>query len=479
MLRRVFETAIREFRATALTKAFIFGTFVLPVVIWGVLGAAGAAGLFNPTPEPLVGTIAIIDRTNGDSVAPKVEAYFDPAAQKARADANAARMREFAQQFGLMAAPTTDDGAEAAPPTEAPAQDGETAPEEGEAADSAAPAGPPQDEVRVTLLDDEIELASLDERIRNGELLAAALIDGNSLAPDKGVFSLKTAQSVKRQQANKIENAIEDAIIAQRFEMQSLDRALASSLSSRPRAQAATVTESGETKGGDAAQVFVPLAAVMLLLMAIFIGASYLLMSTVEEKNSRVMEVLLSAISPLELMTGKIIGQGLVGLVILVIYGGVGIYAARQFNFGDFVGPGMLTLLTVYFLIGYFMFAAVMAAIGSAVTEIREAQSLQGPVFGVVILFVYLAIFAGMQDTNNMLSRVLSFVPPAIPFVMPMRLANPAAPPATWEIAATIAIGLVSVVVLVWAAAKIFRIGVLMYGKPPSLMGLIKWIRMA
>jgi ABC-2 type transport system permease protein len=478
----VYETAIREFRATALTKAFIFGTFVLPVVIWGVLGAAGAAGLFNPTPEPLVGTIAIIDRTDGDAVAPKVEAYFDPAAQQARAEANAERMRQFAEQFGLLNAPATNGEAaeEAATPDDAEQAAAAAEREaEGESDDATATAGPLPDEVRVTLLADDTDLASLDERIRSGELLAAALIDADSLAPDKGVFALKTAQSVKRQQAEKIENAIEDAIIAQRFEMQALDRALASSLSLRPRAQAATVTETGETRGGEAAQVFVPLAAVMLLLMAIFIGASYLLMSTVEEKNSRVMEVLLSAISPLELMTGKIIGQGLVGLVILVIYGGVGIYAARQFNFGDFVGPGMLTLLTVYFLIGYFMFAAVMAAIGSAVTEIREAQSLQGPVFGVVILFVYLAIFAGMQDTNNMLSRVLSFVPPAIPFVMPMRLANPAAPPATWEIVATIAIGLVSVVVLVWAAAKIFRIGVLMYGKPPTLMGLIKWIRMA
>ena len=477
MLRRVFETAIREFKATALTRAFIFGTFVLPVVIWGVLGAAGAAGLFNPTPEPLVGTVAIIDRTENDGVAPLVGQYFDPAAQRARAEARADAARQAMSEWGILGTQTEPAQDEATP--DETDQDGADAEPAEEPSAAPTPQAPPPDQVEVETLPDDTELASLDDRIRGGELLAAAVVDADSLAPDNGVFTLKTAQSVKRQQADKIESAFRDAIIGRRYELQSLDRDLASTLNSRPRAQVATVTETGETAGGEAAQVIVPLASVMLLLMAIFIGASYLLMSTVEEKNSRVMEVLLSAISPLELMTGKIIGQGLVGLVILVIYGGVGVYAAGQFDIGDFVQPGLLALLTIYFLIGYFMFAAVMAAIGSAVTEIREAQSLQGPVFGVVILFVYLAIFAGMQDTNNTLSRVLSFVPPAIPFVMPMRLANPAAPPPTWEIVTTIAIGLVSVVVLVWAAAKIFRIGVLMYGKPPSLMGLVKWIRMA
>ena len=91
------------------------------------------------------------------------------------------------------------------------------------------------------------------------------------------------------------------------------------------------------------------------------------------------MEVLLSAISPLELLTGKILGQGAVGLLILLIYGGLGFVVGQQFNILDLISPGMLALLVVYFLIGYFMIAAVMAAIGSAVNEIREAQALQGP----------------------------------------------------------------------------------------------------
>lgn len=477
MLRRVYETAIREFKATALTKAFIFGTFVLPVVIWGVLGAAGAAGLFNPAPDPLVGTIGVIDRTEGDGVAPLVEEHFDPEAQAARAEARRRQVRAFSEQFGLM----PPDQAPAAAPEPDPQQT--TGQEEATPEEAAAPAPPVQaealDRVVVESLPDAQAPDDFDDRIRAGDYLAVALIDDASLDPERNRFILKTAQTLKREQANRLERALTDAIVARRFALSGIDRDAADSLSRTPRAEKATVTETGQTSGGEAAQVIVPMAAIMLLAMAIFIGASYLLMSTVEEKNSRVMEVLLSAISPLELMTGKIIGQGLVGLVILVIYGGVGVYASQMFDLGDFVQPGLLALLLVYFLIGYFMFAAVMAAIGSAVTEIREAQSLQGPVFGVVILFIYGGIFAGMQDTNSTLSRVLSYVPPATPFIMPMRLANPAAPPPAWEIVLTILIGAASVVAMVWAAAKIFRIGVLMYGKPPSLLGLLKWIRMA
>jgi ABC-2 type transport system permease protein len=164
-------------------------------------------------------------------------------------------------------------------------------------------------------------------------------------------------------------------------------------------------------------------------------------------------------------------------LLILFVYGGLGLVVGQRFDMLGLLSPMMLVLMVVYFLIGYFMIAAIMAAIGSSVNEIREAQALQGPVIGVLILGIYLAMFAGMSDTNNTLSRVLSFIPPITPFVMPMRIGNPAAPPPAWEIGATIVLGILGVVVCVWGAAKIFRIGVLMYGKPPTLKGMIGLLR--
>ena len=158
-------------------------------------------------------------------------------------------------------------------------------------------------------------------------------------------------------------------------------------------------------------------------------------------------------------------------------YGGVAVFAAAQGGLMDLIPTSTLVLVIAYFFIGYFLYGAIFAAIGAAVTEMREAQALQMPVIGVAILLIYVAMFAAMQDTNSMISRVLSFVPPVTPFVMPMRLGNTAAPPAMWEVAGTLVIGVISVYAAVWAGAKIFRIGVLMYGKPPSVGTLVKWLR--
>jgi ABC-2 type transport system permease protein len=457
MFRRVYEVAIREFKATAFTKAFVIGTFVLPVVIWGVLLAAGAAGLFNPTQPPVVGVVAIIDQTERGAVSEVLAERFAP--ERLRLD----REREI-ERIKEELARTTDGLLPEQATTQAMASVESRLGPVPEVTIEKAPAGADWDALR--------------DRVRAGELLAAVRVDEDSITPP-GRYDVATGGDAKRQVIQKIEQSVADSIIDARFRDAAFDRSEVETLLRRPSAKAVTMTATGETRGGGMAQIIVPMGAVFLLVMAIFIGASYLLMSTVEEKNSRVMEVLLSAISPMELMTGKIVGQGLVGLTIIIIYGGLSVIAAVQFGLMSFVSPIMLALLVVYFLIGYFMYAALMAAIGAAVTEIREAQSLQGPVFGVVILLIYLGVFAGVNDTNNTLARVLSYVPPVTPFVMSMRIGNPAAPPPAWEIAATIGIGIVSVIVMVWAAAKVFRVGVLMYGKPPSLLGLVKWIRYA
>jgi len=456
MMRKILSTAVREFKATALTKAFIFATFVLPVIIWAVLGGIAALGLFDAKPAPIVGTIGVIDRTEGDVILSRLEERFAPdnirAEYEADIEAAIARIRENAPEGVPMPEAQLREAAEAA-------------------------VGPIP-EVTLETLPDDTGPESKNQALAGGELIAVIAIDQAAIDAPPGEYRLIKAQRVKARVSDKIVDAVDDAVIEQRFQNESLDLARIDTLRQPPRTRGLTVSTTGEAaEGGEAVEKLIPIASIVIMMMAIFTGAGYLLTSTVEEKSSRVMEVLLSAISPMQLMVGKLIGQGLVGLTTFLVYSALAIFAAIQFDVFQFISATSLVLLVVYFLMGYFMYAALFGAVGSAVSDMREAQALQGPLFGVIALAIYPAIFAGINDPNNTLSKVMSYIPVSIPFIMPMRVSNPAEPAGWGEIAASLVIGWGTVIALTWASAKIFRVGVLMYGKPPSLLGLLKWMR--
>jgi len=471
-MRKILATAYREFKATALTKGFVFGTFILPVLIWAVLGAAFAFGLFDRDVKPIQGSIAVVDTTPDEFFARGLESYFDQERQEAlRQQRVAATKSEIEERTkGLPG--------------------GETA---------AGMADPenlirPAPEVTIENAGADATIDDLRARVSSGDLLAVIVAWPETLEPPRefsedatpeereaakeNTYELYLSPSVERDIADDIRSGVESIVLDRRFESAGMDLTTTRRMLSRPRTDVQRFNEAGEVKqANEALETLLPLAPAIFLVIAILTGASYLLMSTVEEKNSRVMEVLLSGISPMQLMTGKVLGQGLVGLVILVVYGGTGVAAAIAFLSGYDFPMAAVWFTIAYFFIGYFMFAGIFAAIGSAVNEIREAQALQGPVMGVIILLVYLAIFAGVNDTNSTLTRVMSFVPISSPFVMPMRLANAQAPPAMWEVLVSLALGVLGVIFFIWASAKIFRVGVLMYGKPPTLKGLLGWVR--
>jgi len=457
MIRKILSTAFREYKATALTKGFIFATFVLPLLMWAVLGVMFALGLFDAKPSPIVGTIGVIDRTDGDVILERLEARFDPEtlAREYEEDVQAAleSVRSSAPE-GMMS--------------------------EAQARSAAEAAIGPVPEVTIEALPDDTDPESRKTELASGDLIAVLSIDESTIEDTPGAYTLLKSQGVKARVSSKIIDAVDQSVVEERFERANLDLARVNELRRPPRTVDVTVSKTGETtEAGNVIEFVIPVVSVVISIIAIFTGAGYLLTSLVEEKSSRVMEVLLSAISPMQLMTGKLLGQGLVGLTTFLVYSALGIFAAIEFGVFQFISPLALALLVAYFLIGYFMYAALFAAVGSAVSDMREAQALQGPLFGVMFLFIYAGMFAAINDPNNLVSRVLSLFPFATPFIMPMRVANPAVEIAAWEIWASLAIGVVTVAALVWASAKIFRVGVLMYGKPPSLVGLFKWIRYA
>jgi ABC-2 type transport system permease protein len=179
----------------------------------------------------------------------------------------------------------------------------------------------------------------------------------------------------------------------------------------------------------------------------------------------------------MELMVGKILGQLVVGLLVLALYMSLGLVALVSFATFGLLDPKLIVFLIVFFLIAYVTMAAFMAAVGSAVSELREAQGLMTPVM-LMIMIPWVLWMPISRDPNSAFAVVLSFVPPVSSFVMMLRMAS-AAPPPIWQALLAVATGIAGALASLWFAAKVFRIGLLMFGKPPNFATLVRWARMA
>jgi ABC-2 type transport system permease protein len=174
-------------------------------------------------------------------------------------------------------------------------------------------------------------------------------------------------------------------------------------------------------------------------------------------------------------MTGKILGQGLVSAVMLFMYGALAGAALLMFGTPGLVAPLHVACFVVYFLVAYFTTAAAMASIGSAVNDMHDAQTLMVPTMMALLFLPMLLMFPASQNPGGVIATVFSFVPPVIPYVMMVRIASAEVP--AWQIAVSMGVGVGSTLACLWMAAKIFRVGVLMCGKPPSPLEMLKWVR--
>lgn len=451
-LRNVYDVAAREFKATAMTKAFVFGVFLFPVIIMGVVFIAG--GLFDTPDKQLKGTVGVLDQSGPEgAVAAALERAFEPEKLKEAYETKKAELQQKIDDMNL-------------PPTMK---------SQAKKAIKKLPTAP--DDVKIVRVASVDEVEAEKEAVRKGDRLALVVVTPESFAGE-GKYQIWAAKNLDIELSRDLRDAAAKAIVDTRLTGAGLPLEQVRKLSLRPEADRRTVTESGSAKDLGELQLLLPMIFMMLLWISVFSAGQYLLTTTIEEKSSRVMELLLSAVSPMQLMTGKILGQGLVGLVILAVYGGIGVVAAVQFAVMDIVPVDKLVWTGVYFVIAYFLIASMMAAIGSAVNEMREAQSLMG--VAMVILIIPMVLWMPIiRQPNSTFSTIASFIPPMTPFVMALRLGQSSEVIPTWQVWATTAVGALSVLIAVWAASKIFRVGVLMYGKPPTPLQMLKWLRQA
>lgn len=211
---------------------------------------------------------------------------------------------------------------------------------------------------------------------------------------------------------------------------------------------------------------------VMMLFFAIFNSGGSFMRGISEEKNNRVIEILISSVTPGELMTGKILGLGSVGLTQILIWGLLGTLLGG--NALDFLSPFLLICFTIYFILGFLMYAGLFSVVGSVLSSEQDIQPVQAVLSMIGILPVALAILV-LQDPDSLLVAVLSYVPLLTPTLMILRMVISA--PSVIQILSTMAVLFFSLIVTLRLASKIFHVALLMHGKKPSFREIMKWAR--
>lgn len=326
---------------------------------------------------------------------------------------------------------------------------------------------------------------SLNEAVNSGTLYAYFVIPPDPLSAGAGTYVSNNVSD--SQLRDWFEGHATEVVRKQRIaRLSGVTEADARSLLASFDFKELKVTSSGSTEAVSSstkASGFAPVAFVYLLWIAVFTAAQMLLTNTVEEKSNRLIEVLLSSVSPMQLMSGKVLGIALTGLTIVVSWVVTAIVGTKlipdgsplaKLDLATIIGdPLYLTSFVVYFLAGYLLYAAILVALGSVCDSLKEAQNLLQPIF-VLLIVPLLAMVPVVQDPNGMIAKVMTYIPIYTPFLMMNRAGGP--PPVMEYVVSSVVI-VVSLVIAFWAAGKIFRIGILMTGKPPRIREILGWLR--
>ena len=323
----------------------------------------------------------------------------------------------------------------------------------------------------------ESRLPALNEEVREGKIAGFVVLPRGVLNEERIAFHAKNVSDFGN--TRRLENALNTAITERRFGLVGINAEEVRKLSREVDLE--IVNQQGESEGGQT--FFLAYALLMILYITILVYGIAVLRGVIEEKQSRIIEVLLSSVRPFQLMLGKLVGIGLVGLTQYVVWALSGIVvstiaAAYAVGLTTFKLPRisgtLMFFFVVYFLLGYFLFATLYAMVGAIVSSEEDGQQMQMPV---TLLMVIPMVFSSaiLRSPNSNLSVALSLVPFFSPVLMFMRICLQQPP--FWQIALSIVSMIGSILGAVWIAAKIYRVGILMYGKRPTLPEIARWLK--
>ena len=282
-----------------------------------------------------------------------------------------------------------------------------------------------------------------------------------------------------------IRDALNISVRSQRLADARIDETMLVGLSQNVRFESKSISETGEEKDSDMLYLASLVIGMMIYIMLTIYG-QVIMGAVVEEKETRIAEILFSSARPFTLMFGKLVGVGLAGLTQMSIWvaslAAIVGFLAMQSDMNAVISslpnitPVMIAYFFVFFIVGYFIYASIFALIGSVVTSVQEGGQFSFPPIMVMLIGFYFS-FAVIRDPNSSLSFWVSIAPLFAPMTMPVRIL--AEMPPFWQIALAILLNCLAIAGLVWLASRVYRVGMLMYGKRATIPEIWKWIRQA
>lgn len=454
-MRKILVVAKREYLATVRSKAFIISIVLMPILMGGGMFAQR---LLRGVVDTADKRIVVVDRTG--KLLP--------------------RLIESAQKHN----------------TSSEVFDPETHKQIG--AKYIIEPGPDHD------LNDEERLA-LSQRVKDRKIFAFVEIPANVVQPSKNAFDF-----IKKKIKASIESAAKGGPGADQIDLCSenatqfeltrwLQREL-NNLISAERLKTAKVnpelvtfatlgvdvesmglytrSPDGQIKKAEAtnreAAIFVPMVIMMLMFMVIMVAAQPLMTSVLEEKSLRIAEVLLGSASPFQIMMGKLIGNVGVSLTMITVYMAGGVFLLRYYEMPNLITRDIIIWFVIYQILAIFIYGSVFIAIGAACSDIKEAQSYLTPVM-LTLVFPMMVWFQVLREPMGKFATWISLFPPCTPMLMVMRMAATKTLP-IWQPLVGVALVVLAVIACVFAAGRIFRIGLLAQGKAPKPAELMRWI---
>jgi ABC-2 type transport system permease protein len=321
----------------------------------------------------------------------------------------------------------------------------------------------------------------LNARVRKGELGVYLVLPEKILEEGRAEYYGRNVSDPIT--TSHLRHSLNRAVVEQRLREANIDQNRVRRLSREIDLETTKVSESGverDSGGGFALAMFVG----FFIYMAILMYGQLILSSVVEEKTTRVSEVLFSSVKPFHLMLGKLAGIALVAITQYVIWAvafgafalyGVGMLASRGMDVPlPRLPPSFAVYALLFFLLGFLMYATIYLLVAAMVTTEKEAGQMAMPLILLSVVSIYLA-FPVIRNPNSSFAFWISITPFFSPITMLVRIVTETPP--FWQIALSLGVGLASVVLFVWMAARIYRVGMLMYGKSASLPEVMRWLR--